>query len=242
MPVCINCSTQTDTDFCPNCGVSQHIHRIDKHYIAHELKHVLFHVEKGFLYTLKELTLRPGYIIHEYVRGNRSKIYKPISFLIICSVIYTLVNHYLGPKTVISAQQGNVALVFKWITDHYSYSNLIETFFLAFGLSLFFRKQPYNYFENLVLVSYINGYLMFLGAVLILLGYVTGIKSVNSIFLLLGILYTVWGITRFYKQSAVFIYIKVFIAYLFGFILLILAATAVGNILDAMHYHAPTAH
>ena len=63
---CINCNNQISEDFCPKCGQSAKLKRIDKHYVSHELLH-LFHFEKGFFYTAKELFLRPGDSIKEFI-------------------------------------------------------------------------------------------------------------------------------------------------------------------------------
>ena len=70
------------------------VKRIDMHYISHEIFHLL-HLEKGFFYTVKELITKPGQSIREFINENRDKHMKPVPFLILTSLIYTLIAHFL---------------------------------------------------------------------------------------------------------------------------------------------------
>ncbi|MFC0345706.1 DUF3667 domain-containing protein [Epilithonimonas hispanica] len=53
----------------------------------------LLHFDKGFLFTFKELLIRPGKAVREYLRENREKYVKPIVFLVFSAVIYTFLIH-----------------------------------------------------------------------------------------------------------------------------------------------------
>ena len=55
--------------------------RIDRRYISHEIEHVL-HLDRGFFYTVKELFLRPGKAVREFLFEDRKKLVKPVLFLI----------------------------------------------------------------------------------------------------------------------------------------------------------------
>jgi hypothetical protein len=90
---CKNCDTEASLNFCPNCGQPSILKRINGHYIIHEIEHVL-HFEKGILYTIRELLLRPGENVRHFITENRNRLVKPIIFIIITSLIYTLVNHF----------------------------------------------------------------------------------------------------------------------------------------------------
>lgn len=67
--------------------------RIDGHYIAHEIEHIL-HFERGILYTVKGLLIAPGASVRQFINENRSRLVKPIIFIIITSLIYSVVNHF----------------------------------------------------------------------------------------------------------------------------------------------------
>ena len=91
--ICKNCNAEINSPFCPECGQPETLKRIDRHYIMHEIQHVL-HFERGILYTIRELFIRPGENIRKFISENRSRLVKPIIFIIVSSLIYTFINHY----------------------------------------------------------------------------------------------------------------------------------------------------
>ncbi len=90
---CKNCNTEVHLNYCPNCAQPVKLKRINGHYVLHEIEHVL-HFEKGILYTIRELVLRPGQSIRNFISENRSRLIKPIIFIIIASLIYSLASHF----------------------------------------------------------------------------------------------------------------------------------------------------
>lgn len=89
--ICKNCCSKIKGKYCPNCGQCATLKRIDKHYISHEIQHLL-HFEEGFIYTVKELLTRSGNSIRMYLDENRNKHMKPVAFLIFTSLLYTIVE------------------------------------------------------------------------------------------------------------------------------------------------------
>lgn len=89
---CKNCNTEVTQHYCPNCGQPAKLKRIDGYYIVHEIEHVL-HFEKGILYTIRELLTKPGQNVRDYISENRSRLVKPIIFIIVTSLIYSVASH-----------------------------------------------------------------------------------------------------------------------------------------------------
>lgn len=70
---CANCTRPIDGDaqkFCPACGQSTPAHRIDWHFLAHELEPSVLHMDRGVLYTLRNLMMRPGHLMRDYWKGD----------------------------------------------------------------------------------------------------------------------------------------------------------------------------
>jgi hypothetical protein len=235
--ICKACSNSFETKFCPACGSAAAVKRIDRHYVVHELQHDIIHLEKGFLFTVKELTLRPGTAVRNFLGGNRSRYYKPIGFLIVCSVIYTVISHWIGKPPIPASGNGNMDKINHWVEAHYSYANLIEILLIALSLHWFFGRKGYNYFEHLVLMSYLTGYGMLVGTVLMLFSRATGVASSDSIFLFFVLLYTVWAVGMFYKAKSWLVYGRALLAYITGFMLFVLLAIVVGVILELLGIH-----
>ncbi|MDN5481533.1 MAG: DUF3667 domain-containing protein, partial [Chryseobacterium sp.] len=72
-------------EFCSNCKQNIKPKRIDGHYILHEIEHVL-HFDRGILYTIRELLIRPGENIRNFISENRSRLVKPVLFIIVTSL------------------------------------------------------------------------------------------------------------------------------------------------------------
>jgi len=76
MIVCQNCGSEGDQKYCPGCGQALQIERISINSLLHEVAHTFWHLEKGFLYTLKELAINPGTTQRKYLSGIRLRYQK----------------------------------------------------------------------------------------------------------------------------------------------------------------------
>lgn len=105
---CKNCNKELTSgqNYCPECGQNTDIHRINFHFLLHEVQHGIFHVDGGILYTIKELFTRPGHSIREYLEGKRKKHFKPVLLIMILGTITALINHWiLGRSIFVSSVQ-----------------------------------------------------------------------------------------------------------------------------------------
>ncbi len=235
MTTCKNCDAAVTENFCSRCGEPATLKRIDGHYIMHEIAHVL-HFEKGILYTVKGLLDRPGQTVKMFITENRSRLVKPILFITLCSLIYTLVNHFFhlrdGYVEFKDSKPGaSTEAIFGWIQEHYGYANIIMGIFIAFWLRLFFRKYNYNFFEILILLCFVMGIGMLLFAVFGLAEGLTGI-SLMQISGFIGIAYCTWAIGQFFDKSKFKSYVKSLFSYLFGMLTFTLAALLLGKLID----------
>lgn len=169
---CKNCdySYAPAHNFCPNCGQSTKEERISFASLASQLSEGVFQVDKGFLYTLRELFVRPGDSIRAYIDGQRKNHFKPVAYVLTLSTVYFLLSKWAGSGTfltdlvqgVIDGSLGddpkvNSLGVIQWFIDNYAYLVvlLLPVFALASWLS--FRKTKFNYFEHTVLAAYVTG-------------------------------------------------------------------------------------
>ena len=90
---CINCNTELSSNYCPDCGQPSKLKRINAHYIVHEIEHVL-HFERGIFHTIRELVVHPGRTIKRYLNENRSRLVKPIAFIVITSLVYSIAVNF----------------------------------------------------------------------------------------------------------------------------------------------------
>ena len=146
--VCKNCETEVIQNYCPNCGTPVVLKRINGQYILKEISSVL-NFDRGILYTIRELLLRPGKNIQTFVLEDRNRLVKPIIFIIITSLIYKLAQQFLhfedGYVNAGGFEESATTNIFGWIQKNYGYANIIMAIFIAGWIKVFFRKYEYNF-------------------------------------------------------------------------------------------------
>ena len=199
--------------------------RVDAHYVSHEIQHLL-HFEKGFLFTVRELLLRPGKSVREFMFEDRSKYMKPVVFLIFTSVIFTLIVHYFHIEyslfniDKIKPLEGKIRSkeIGEWIDNHVGYMNLMIGVFIALWTKLFFRKYEYNIFEITILLCFVLGEaILFLGLFLSIAVILKG-QIIASIGVAFYLAYPIWAVGQFFGERTVINYVKSALMYATGII------------------------
>ncbi|WP_233138181.1 DUF3667 domain-containing protein [Mucilaginibacter sp. MD40] len=236
---CGHCHTEIAYNYCPQCGQPAKLKRIDAHYIQHEVLHVL-HFEKGIFYTIRELLIRPGRSVHIFMAENRSRLIKPVLFITLSSLLYTIISHFFHIEEGYVSMKGMVGPITtsinNWIQNHYGYANIIMGIFIALWLKVFFRKSGYNFFEILILLCFIEGVGMLLFSVFAIVEGITNYKlmAVSSA---LSAVYISWGIGQFFNRAKLMSYVKALIAYLLGMLTFSIIVFAIGLIGDQFLKH-----
>lgn len=216
---CRNCNTTLVGKFCGDCGRPVQIDRVDWHYIVHEIQHVL-HFEKGILYTVKELLRRPGTSIHDFINVDRSRLVKPVLFIIVTSLIYTTINHLFHIEQGYAdhdTKNSSTGLIFNWVQNHYGYSNIIMGVFIAFWVKLLYRKYDCNFFEILILLCFVMGVAMLLFSAFAVFDGLTGLHTM-TIAGIVAVSYCSWGIGHFFDRRRVVSYLKALASYVLGMV------------------------
>ena len=233
---CKKCQHKVSGNFCSQCGQALHLKRINSHFIVHEIEHVL-HFERGLLFTIKELLIRPGKTVRNYLTEDRSRLVKPLMFLIIASLIYTLVEHYFkidkGYFRMSDGKVDAVKAISEWVQNHYGYANVLMGLLIAAWVKIFFRKEDCNFFEITISLSFFMGMAMLL---LSIFGIVEGVTKINIRVAsgVLSILYIVWAIGQFFGQRKIINYFKAAAAYMAGMATFSLLTMLLGNAYNAI--------
>lgn len=204
---CLNCDAVTENNFCSTCGQKNSTHRFSlKHFILHDLIHGVFHLDKGFFFTIKELFTRPGHSVREYVQGKRVQYFNAFTAIII--IIGT--GYFLGEfakGNAIDLTQGDKEFEgFSKVTKHYAKLVALSWVpFYALMSYLLFKKSKQNYSENLILNMYmIVGILVIEGVFSILvLPFADGIvlKGALGLMTILKIGYYFWFYYQYFSTS-----------------------------------------
>lgn len=216
---CLNCNSQVTESFCASCGQKTSTHRFSlKHFFTHDLLHGWLHLDKGFLFTTKELFTRPGHSIREYIQGKRVKHFHFISYIIILITVSVFFSQFipfahteLVPTTNYNTQESTK--LFEYFTKDYNelYTKYQKLFYIsyipiyAFFSYLLFLNSKLNYAENLVLQTYKTATAILLGALFYMLAILyNNLEVLRSIFTLLGFVIYAYGIWFYYQFFSVY--------------------------------------
>lgn len=241
---CLNCSSPVEQNFCAHCGQKASTHRYSiKHFVEHDFVHGVWHVDKGILFTIKELFTRPGHSVREYIGGKRVNYFSFVSLILLIMAVSALLQPYTHIKMAdFTSKETRAAMTsFEQFTTKYPKIVLLVAIPVWSALSfLWFRKARLNYSEHLVLNSYaiIPQLLVALLFTAITIFY-TNMNVLSVLYVVIMPLFQFVYYTWFYYQffsvyeygegSLLFRSIMVFISYL-------LITVAIGVIFGIMHH------
>ena len=233
---CQRCNEPVNGNYCSNCGLPAKLKRIDNHHIICEIRDILF-TNKGFLYTVKRLLASPGNSVRHYISADRSKFVNPITFVVIASLIYTLVSHFfnIGVEAYSfqesETESPTLNLFLNWIIDNHGYASIIIGFLMAFWVKLFFRKSGHNLAEIFVLICFSSGMSSLIFSVALTF---QGLMHLNLVHIaaIIAMVYYVWVAGQFFNKRKASSYIKAFCSYMFGVATFSILITLIGIFID----------
>ena len=233
--LCKNCNQALDGNFCKHCGQAAKAGRINFQFLWDEIQDKILNYDKGIINTSKELFVRSGHSIREYIAGKRVTHIKPIaSVFILIGVLSLLYNHFhintfnTGAWRDFTAgfngEPGELKIDIQ-VLNEFKNNNfeLVELFYLplyAFASYLVFKKYKYNYVEHLVLNAFLTAQKLIIALLLFPLFYIYNnapekldlVVAVDSV---LGIVIVTRGyITFFNKDKNIRVIWKTLLVYL----------------------------
>lgn len=238
--ICSDCGEEIENSFCSKCTNSDTLKRINGKYIVSEIMSVV-NFEKGFFFTLKELAIRPDKCIQNFILNDRSKLVKPITFVIFCSLSYTLVsqNAYdeflegfgIGFRQSLNLKTSVLINILVWLKQNYGFTNILMSVFFVWWIKLFFKRYDYNFYEILILLLYVTGIGTLVYSVFALLEILTGF-GISYLGTAIGFIYYSWAVGRFFDKSKKVNYLKSSAVYFLGLITFYFFVIITGSIID----------
>ncbi|QNH63491.1 DUF3667 domain-containing protein [Hymenobacter sediminicola] len=204
---CLNCGMLVSDRYCGQCGQdAHHTHRFTMRYLLlHDLPHSIWHVDKGVLYTMRQMLTRPGYAIREYLAGQRAQHFRPVTYLLLLGGLGALLMSALHlqpipPEQVADTPKVLVLAMDRYMATIYKYPTLIYTVLLplnALVAWLLLRATRYNYAEMLIGQAFVTGTLTLPAVVLtipllLLAKEVPEARSLSLLTLVPSVVYPIW--------------------------------------------------
>lgn len=241
---CLNCNATLQGNYCSNCGQSAGTHKINIYFLWHDIQHGLLHLDKGILFTVKELFTNPGQSIRQYIEGKRVRHFKPLSLVLVLAGIYGFLSHYfqinmLANNIEVTGSGENfdqvkhaIEKTTEWISQHYSVLALFQIPIFALGTYLFFIKTGYNFTEHLVINAFLTGQRLMLRLITFPIYYIFNgipeLRTTERVIDIAGYLIMAWSLYQLFnsfgKGQRV---MRIILSFLISFIIMFLIFTAV---------------
>jgi hypothetical protein len=235
---CANCDTPVTLRYCPNCGQKHAEGRLHMRHLLSEFAHNYLGTDSGFFFTLRQMLLRPGHAVNEFLTGKRKPYLKPVQFYLLMLTLFFVMSELLNVNPLEMGNQVNRDLGIRPSTEvmakkHYQQTTQVLSqnmkvifstllFMLALTMKLLYRKRPYTFTELLVFTLYLYGVSYLFSCLLSLLMVAhlshTLHATLNAAIYLLSLAYTIWAIHQFYGGGGVRSWLRAGATYLVSFI------------------------
>jgi Protein of unknown function (DUF3667) len=212
---CRNCENPINNNFCSTCGEQQYRRIVMKDVIGDFLSNLLA-VEGPILRTVKDLTIRPGKMINDYLNGNRKVYYKPFQYYILATTVYFIFFYMWGDEMMsMISDMGASANTYgtskeinafqvemeKFQTENMKFFTFLQVPIYSWLIWLFFRKKSeHSFTETFVTSLYVLGQGLLFGIVFTFFEFVqTGLSfMISTVFM---VIYLPWVFKQLYNES-----------------------------------------
>ncbi|CAM1344023.1 DUF3667 domain-containing protein [Tenacibaculum amylolyticum] len=245
---CKNCNATVDGNFCSICGQSTKVDTINFRYFINQINSTFLQIEYGLLFTIKQLFIAPGKSIRDFLQGKRKNYFKPIAFVLLLSTIYAVLANYFDETTFIgdvftgwnkaykesNTRKDKEIRFLSWFVNNYAYTMLLLLPIFSFASYISFKKVNFNYFEHLVLNSFITGQQAIIYTLFIPFKYISGHNNFSEIvYIAFVFVYPIWVFVQFFnsykKWKVIFLTLLTYFYYLVFSTILFLILLAINN-------------
>lgn len=249
---CKNCDNEFVGNYCNICG-QKITTRFTLVHIWRIIVDDLLEIDRGLIYTLKELWVNPGKTTLNYIEGKTKRYYSPLKYLIFWTAVFLILAPFfrslkgdvsiesliINSHTPFSGESlDDFFFIYLQVLTHYTnlfYLGMVP--FLSITSYAIYFKKKYNFTELTILYTYLCGQICFLLVVTTPLSLAVG-KQGESIFMaftlvaeLVAVLYLLIKMHRqFFRENWFKTIIKSLAILYFGQILYLTSAFVIVNL------------
>ncbi|MEM1327386.1 MAG: DUF3667 domain-containing protein [Bacteroidota bacterium] len=218
---CKNCGHEVNGNYCHHCGQATKVNRINFSNVLEDITEGVFQLNKGFFYTLKAMSVRPGHAIREFLEGKRKRHFKPIAYVVTMSTLYFLLSQVIDKPTWIDdgvtgffnfemtekeKSASKILNVLDWFKKNYTYITLILLPIFSLASYLLFRRFKLNFLEHIVVNAYITGHQALFYAFFAILATTFGNHDILELLpLLIAVSYNFWTFNQLFSNRKWFV-------------------------------------
>lgn len=210
--ICLNCDKEFEGNFCPNCGQKSSAKKLTFKTLISNIIYGFTTIDRGILFNVFYLTIRPGKTINDYLNGKRKNIFNPISYAILMVSLYLLVETFINVPSKDASQVEDTAAysfaykVGKNLRAYFKYIWLFSIIPMSLFSRLFFSKR--NFIEHMAIHSFSLGH----GSILAFLGILFfKVPFISNPFVFLVMLIILFSTYRKYEHTGLVFLSSLFI-------------------------------
>ncbi len=235
--ICKNCHQVFKGHYCNNCGQTAETHKINAHFLWHDIQHGLLHFDAGIPYSLKQLFTRPGHSVREFIEGKRVKHFKPLSLVAVLAAFYGFLYHYYHINLFEASKSSDLDLsdFNEWNATHFAWTTIATIPLYTIGTFIVFRNQGYNFFEYFVLNTFKASQRLlvqiFMFPLLVYFNGTSDIQNVVNLMYVMGTVLIFWTNIQFFnkisKTRAFFLSILSHMIFWLCFLIIVIVVLAI---------------
>jgi|SRR5450432_56119 len=208
--ICKNCGRSVNDLFCAHCGQKASTTRFTLGHLLYEFLHGFFHIDHGILFTSKELALRPGRTIRNYLKGKRISYFNPFTFILVLGGINALLLkklHWQSFFIELGMLNKNAINQSIWDSsmEHFTIRLLLSIPIYSIITYCFYFKKRYTFTEHIVANTYIRGelnlFMILMEPFLLISDTHFFLMTAKFILLFLLIIYTGWSYAGLFNEQ-----------------------------------------
>ncbi|MBC7920198.1 MAG: DUF3667 domain-containing protein [Ferruginibacter sp.] len=250
---CRNCRAVVENTYCSVCGQATAVERITFRRIWNDFVEQITDLERGFPHTIRDLALRPGHMVREYLLGKRRPYLKPLQFYLVMLALFFVVSEGLKVDPMEAGRKLQEQISNLNSTERQQklrekinqtmsantkvvFSILVIT--QALALRLLYRRRGFHLAEWLAVSLFITGfhYLFSLSTPLSArwLGYDGRFWAVNAFVSLATWGYTTWAVVQFFDRRGKREFVTAALVYPLSMLILVVLSGFVGGVVGVL--------
>lgn len=172
---CKNCERQLEQSdkYCANCGAKVVNTRLAFSYFLSEFNEEVLSWDNRLFKTIWHLVIKPEEVILGYLNGVRKKYMNPFRFLLIILTLYGIAIFFtrdvaINEMTILADenQRSITKNMMNFLFDYNSiFTSLLVPFYAIISFVIFLDKRKLNFFEHIVLWTYVQTIYSVLGII-----------------------------------------------------------------------------
>lgn len=192
---CRNCRSKYSAKFCPECGQSATVHEMDWKFLWNDFRYIFFSHDSALFLTLRDLLLRPGYFINEYMDGLRVRRISPVRLILTLAGLYTLILVGFKISLPIETTEGSSDNIRQFndlakglIMSHFALAEVALVPIVALSTFISFAKSKKSLAFHFATGAYLVSQVLVVKIIFLLVAVLTGHRSYGLLIFLPNLL------------------------------------------------------